>query len=119
MRLNVIQDLYNDSFNLYSYGQTGRNDMGGVEKVTVPKEIGIPCYATEIDEDTFYEYGKTQVQATHRIFCNLLADIRSSDKIYIVGPAIWADILFIDNCNAQDHHLEIAVMTIKAPEVVT
>lgn len=115
----MIQDLYNDSFNLYSYGQTGRNDIGGVEKVPVPKEMGIPCYATEIDEDTYYEYGKNQVQATHRIFCNLLADIASSDKIYLTSSSLWADILYIDSCNAQGHHLEIAVITIKAPEVVS
>ena len=115
----MLQDLYNDTFDLYSYEQTGRNDIGGVDKATVLKEASIPCYSTEIDEDTFYEYGKTQVQATHRIFCDLLANIGSSDKIYITGPALWADILYIDNCNAQDNHLEIAVMTIKAPEVVS
>ena len=113
----VLQDLYNDEFDLYSYDQAGRTNIGGVEKTPILKQANISCYSTELDEDTFYLYGKTQVIATHRIFCNLLSDIKSSDKIYIHGPALWADILFIDNCNSQDHHLELAVKTIKAPEI--
>jgi len=112
-----IQDLYNDEFDLYNYDQTGRTDMGGVEKTAIIKQANISCYSTKLEGDTFYLYGKTQVIATHRIFCNLLADIKSSDKIYIHGPAVWADILFIDNCNEQFHHLEIVIKTIQAPEV--
>jgi hypothetical protein len=116
--VHVLADLYNDTFDLYSYSQTGRNDLGGVERALVEKQMGIACYQTEIDEDELFQYGKLQVVATHRIFCNLLSDIASSDKIYLHGPALWMDILFIDNCNAQNDHLEIAVLTIKAPEVL-
>lgn len=114
----MLQDLYNDTFSLYSYGQTGRNDIGGVEKTAILRQANISCYATEIDEDTYYEYGKDTVKATHRLFCDLLSTIYSSDKIYLTGPSLWADILFIDNCNSMDDHMELALLTIKAPEVV-
>jgi len=114
----AIQDLYNDFIDLYSYGQTGTNDIGGVEKTAVLKTANIPAYTTEIDEDTYYQYGKTTVQATHRIFCGLQPNIKSSDKIYVHGPHIWVDILFIDNAAGQDHHLEIAALAIEAPEAL-
>jgi len=111
-----IQDLYNTTFDLYSYEQTSRTNIGGVNKSTVLKQAGIPCYETELNEDTFYQYGKTNVQADHRIFCDLLANIKSSDKIYCYGTGFWYDILFIDYCNMMEHHVEIYCKTIEAPE---
>jgi len=104
----MIENLYNVTYNLYSYEQTGRTNIGGVEKTAVFKSSA-PAYYTYIRGGEQYKFGKNNVIAKFRLFC-AKTNIKSTDIINIQN--LWFNIIGIDPCSKFEHHYEVTLSAI-------
>lgn len=110
-----IQNLYFSKFDLYTDALSGRDSIGGVTRSVILNTASISCYFTKLSADEIYRYGKNNVIATHRLFCDKIK-IKTTDVVLFKGN--WYNIKYIDRCNRMDHHLEILLLGIKAPQVI-
>lgn len=114
-----IQSLYNSIFHLYSNESTGRDNIGGIIRTAALKQGNIKCYCTYLSGEEVYEYGKNNIVATHRLFCNPL-EVESTDLVRIIDDDgdNWYNITYIDDCDDLQHHFELALLYIKAPQEI-
>ena len=110
----AIQDLYNCTFNLYSYEETGRNDLGGIEKTAVFKSSQRGYY-TYLRGGEQYKFGKNNVIAKYRLFCDEL-NIKSTDIVQIQN--LWFNIKSIDPCSNFAHHYEITLRAVSTQDII-
>lgn len=109
-----LNSLYNSSFDLYSNEIIGRNSIGGIIRGAVLKQASIDCFFTYIGGDEAYVFGKNNIPATHRLFCNPL-EIETTDIVQIDGN--WYDVKYIDDTFMSNHY-EVKLLATKAPLVV-
>ena len=64
-----------------------------------------PCFLTLLIGTKNKFAGKINEQATHRLFCNTIVDVQVTDRI--VSDNKTYNVLYINNCNSMEHHLEI------------
>lgn len=114
-----IEDFYNSIFYLYSTPITDRSSIGGIVRTVQLKQSNIPCYITYISGEEQVKYGKNNIVATYRLFCNPI-EIDSTDVVRIIDEDgdNWYDVAYIDNCNDMDHHFELNLIGIKAPQEI-
>lgn len=89
---------------------------GNVVETTTLKSGPHKCHCTYLSGNKQVFAGKLNVVATNRLFCDLV-DIRSDDRIYVVGIG-WFNCLYLDNCNQHNHHIEVLLERIEEPQVL-
>ena len=110
----MLENLYNVIFNLYSYDQTSRNNIGGIEKTAIFKSSQ-SAYYTYLRGGEQYKFGKNNVVAKYRLFCQPI-EVNSSDLVQIQN--LWFRIVAIDPCSNFDHHLEITLKALGSQSIV-
>jgi len=109
-----IEYLYNSVFSLYSNEITGYDSIGGTIRAAVYQNT-YACYYTMLTGNKQVAFGKNNIVSTHRLFCKII-DIETTDLILINGD--WYEVLYIDNCNNMNHHLEVYLYRADAPQII-
>jgi hypothetical protein len=113
----AIQALYRQ--HAYFYHVTNsKGQYGDIVEVATLFAGPIACYCTYLSGGKQVFSGKIQVIATHRLFCNPQPILKSNDKVYVEEYKQWFNILYIDNCNAMNHHWELLLEMIADPQEV-
>ena len=115
----AIQDLFDATFSLYSYEMGTQDAIGGVTRTLTLIQANVAGYITPISGNEVYQYGKQNVYADYRLFTNPM-EIETTDIIKIVDDfgTTYYNVLYVDNCNDMpvEHHYEIDLLMIKAPQ---
>jgi head-tail adaptor len=97
-------NVYNSTFNVYKPIYSTK-PFGNVTLTYTLSTQNQKCYITLLDGRKTLYNGKINEQASHRLFCNTNVDIQITDRI--VSDNKTFNILYINNVNVMEHHLEI------------
>ena len=116
----MIQDLYDATMTLYTYEITAHDSIGGIVRTLVPLTANVSCYVTPITGNEFYKYGKQNVMADFRMFCDPM-EVKTTDLVKVVDEfgTTWYNVLYVDDADELNHHFEIDLIQIKAPQEFT
>ena len=124
--MSISSNMLPNRMDLYRYDLTSNvpDDLGGYSRAAVLVVSGIPCNIQYLTGKEQILYGKNNIPAEYKIFCNNGLNganyIETTDLIYAVvsGVSKWFNILFIDNSCILNDHLRIFVKCTEAPQIV-